>query len=60
MTILEEIFQMAFNQRDFRKDKAKVVKVRTVCGGQRRWSAKMVGKSGFWTYVLDFLAAFPA
>jgi len=51
---------MAFNQRDFRKDKAKVVKVRTVCGGQRRWSAKMVGKSGFWMHVLDFLAAFPA
>ena len=25
-------------------------------GGQRRQSAKIVGKSGFWTYVLDLLA----
>jgi hypothetical protein len=24
-------------------------------GGQRRRSAKIVGKSGFWTYVLDFM-----
>jgi len=26
----------------------------------RRWSAKMVGKSGSLTYMLDFLAVFPA
>jgi len=29
-------------------------------GGQRKQSPKMVGKSGFWTCVLDFLAVFPA
>jgi hypothetical protein len=28
----EEVVQMAFNQRDFRKDKAKPVMVRRVCG----------------------------
>jgi len=32
ISFLEEIVQMAFNQRNFRKDNSKAVKLRTVCG----------------------------
>jgi len=35
---------MAFNQRDFRKDKAKPVKVRTVCSVKIKTLFEKIGK----------------